>query len=153
VKFAHTLFSHFNCDARSNFVQAKVVDRAEWIISSNNLASCGESLVLATAEADLRTERSSALLCLRCLQHRRSLRRAKASALLGPAPRRSALRENRRLARPEKTVKLNHAVLLTGYARHNMKYWEIIANNLKQSWLELRLHLSDCFQRASNLDC
>jgi hypothetical protein len=24
------LFSHFNCDARSNFVQAEVVERAEW---------------------------------------------------------------------------------------------------------------------------
>ena len=61
------LFSHLNCDARSNFVQAKVVDRAEWIMSSNNLASSGESLVLATAEADLRTERSSALCaCAAC---------------------------------------------------------------------------------------
>jgi hypothetical protein len=26
------LFSQLNCDARSNFVQAKVVDRAQWII-------------------------------------------------------------------------------------------------------------------------
>ena len=46
---------------------------------------------------------------LRC-----DLRRIKVIALLGPAPRRSALRENRRLARAEKTVKLNHAVLRKG---------------------------------------
>jgi hypothetical protein len=39
------------------------------------------------------------------------LRRIKAAALLGPAPRRSALRKNRRLVSAEKTVKLNHAVL------------------------------------------
>src|SRR4029453_6138179 len=34
--------------------------------------------------------------------------------LLGPAPRRSALRKNRRLVSAKKTVKLNHAVLRKG---------------------------------------
>ena len=38
----------------------------------------------------------------------------KPASLLGPAPRRSALRKNRRLVRAERTVKLNHAVLRKG---------------------------------------
>ena len=60
----------------------------------------------------------------------------KAAPLLGPAPRRSALRKNRRFARAERTVKLNHAVLRKGATLvDNMKYWEIIADNLsKAGW-------------------
>jgi len=42
------------------------------------------------------------------------LRRLKTVPRLGPAPRRSALRKNRRLVSAKKTVKLNHAVLQKG---------------------------------------
>ena len=42
------------------------------------------------------------------------LRCLKTVPFLGPAPRRSALRENRRVVSAEKTVKLNHAVLRKG---------------------------------------
>src|SRR5580700_945421 len=66
---------------------------------------------------------------------RHHLRRTQTQSDVECIARRSALRANRRLARPEKTVKLNHAVLLTGYARHNMNYWKLIANNLsKAGW-------------------
>jgi hypothetical protein len=55
---------------------------------------------------------------------------------MGLAARRPALRENRRLARAKKTVKLNQAVLLNFCrARHKMKYWELIADKLsKAGW-------------------
>src|SRR4029077_18708215 len=59
-----------------------------------------------------------------------------APSLLGPTPRRSAFRANRRLVSAEKTVKVNRAVLLkTCYARCRMRYWEIIADKLsKAGW-------------------
>src|SRR4029434_4066871 len=44
------------------------------------------------------------------------LRRLKTTPLMGPAPRRSALRANRRVVSAKKTVKLNHAVLRKGAA-------------------------------------
>ena len=58
------------------------------------------------------------------------------ATLLGPTPRRSALRKNRRFLSAKKTVKLNHAVLRNGATLvHNMKDWEIIADNLsKAGW-------------------
>ena len=63
------------------------------------------------------------------------LRRTKAASSLGPAPRRSALRKNRRVARAEKTVKLNQAVLRKEATLDIMKYWETIADNLsKAGW-------------------
>jgi len=34
-----------------------------------------------------------------------------------------------------------------------MKCWEVIADNLKESRMELGLRLSDCFQRMNDLDC
>jgi len=34
-----------------------------------------------------------------------------------------------------------------------MKYWEVIADNLKESRMELGLRLSDCFQRMNDLGC
>jgi hypothetical protein len=34
-----------------------------------------------------------------------------------------------------------------------MKNWEIIADNLRQSRMELGLRVSVGFQRANNLDC
>ena len=64
-----------------------------------------KELALQQLEAGLRAPDASANAELRCL---------KTAPLLGPAPRRSALRKNRRLARAEKTVKLNHTVLRKG---------------------------------------
>ena len=64
-----------------------------------------KELALQQLEAGLRAPAASA---------DAELRRLKTVPGLGPAPRRSALRENRRLARAEKTVKLNHAVLRKG---------------------------------------
>jgi hypothetical protein len=79
--------------------------------------------------------------CSRCIG-RPELRRLKTAPLLGPAPRRSALRKNRRLVSAKKTVKLNHAVLLTVYARRKMRYWKIIADKLSKQ-MELGLRISN----------
>ena len=64
-----------------------------------------KELALQQLEAGLRAPVASAHAELRCL---------KTVPGLGPAPRRSALRKNRRLVSAEKTVKLNHAVLRKG---------------------------------------
>jgi hypothetical protein len=73
--------------------------------------------------------------CSRRIAHA-ELRCLKTVPGLGPAPRRSALRKNRCLARAEKTVKLTQAVLAKEEPRlAPMKYWEIIVDNLsKAGW-------------------
>ena len=93
-----------------------------------------KELALQQLEAGLRAPDASLMLSYGAL---------KLFPVLGPAPRRSALRKNRRLVSAEKTVKFNHAVLRKGsHARHKMKYWEIIARQSQQSRLELGLCLS-----------
>ena len=64
-----------------------------------------KELALQQLETGLRAPFASVILSYGAL---------KTAPLLGPAPRRSALRENRRLVSAEKTVKLNHAVLRKG---------------------------------------
>ena len=64
-----------------------------------------KELALQQLEAGLRAPTASDMLSYGAL---------KLSPVLGSAPRRSALRENRRLVSAEKTVKLNHAVLRKG---------------------------------------
>src|SRR6476660_1068926 len=80
--------------------------------------------------------------CSRRITHA-ELRRLKTVLGLGPAPRRSALRENRRLDRAEKAVKLNHAVLRKGArARRNMRYWE--TRNRRRGRFDRRLGARVC---------